>query len=392
MQLKIKIWANLLWRGVWNVLTYYPVLFVLISISYLAKFSKKKIDIGIGPEPIVSHKYHKKSLNIYGYKAETFVNTTFFITSDFDIIADLLLKGVFKKLPYYYLFIISVFRYKGVYFYFNGGPIAFTKYKKFEPLLYRIARVKIVIFPYGSDVQDMTRSNNLIFKNRMSKDYPNHRYNRKAIEEQIQRWTMKANHIIGGCEWVDYMFHWDTLMLLHFPIDVSQWTPSTSLTNSKTLRILHAPNHKNIKGTQHFQNAVNELKAEGLEIELILIQKVPNTEIRKVINSVDIIADQLIVGWYAMFALEGMASGKPVLCYLRDDLIDLYTEAGLIAQNEIPIINCNFKTVKERIKYYYNHREELEEIGKKSREYVIKHHSIEAVGKVFKKINTALGI
>ena len=35
---------------------------------------------------------------------------------------------------------------------------------KMEPLFYKIAKNKTVILPYGSDVQDITRSNNLILK------------------------------------------------------------------------------------------------------------------------------------------------------------------------------------------------------------------------------------
>lgn len=394
--IKLRIWFRFFFTLLWNLISYVPILLFLTIVSYLAKYKKnKKFDIGLGPEPLINNIYHKKALELNGYKAETFVRGVFFITSEFDILAHEKLKGLaYKLFVDYYLYVLSIFRYKAVYMYFNGGPLSSTRFKNMEPFLYRIARVKIVILPYGSDVQEMTRSKNLIFKHRMAIDYPHHKNLRKIIERQIQLWTINADHIIGGCEWVDYMFHWDTLMLAHFSIDTQKWLPlkEERKENSTTLKILHAPNHKNIKGTGHFTDAVNELKAEGLDIELVLMQKVPNSEIRKVINSVDIVADQLIVGWYAMFALEGMASGKPVLCYLRDDLIDLYTEAGLITPNEIPIVNCNFKTVKEKIKYYYHHREELKEIGQKSRDYVIKHHSVESVGKVFKKINGALGI
>ncbi|MFX1492278.1 MAG: hypothetical protein ACFFBU_08440, partial [Promethearchaeota archaeon] len=163
-------------------------------------------------------------------------------------------------------------------------------------------------------------------------------------------------------------------------------------TGNKKLRILHAPNHRAIKGTQHFIDAVNELIEDGLNIELVLLEGVPNDEIKRVMASVDIVADQLIVGWYAMFALEAMALGKPVLCFLHEDLKYLYITSGLVAADEIPIINCTPLTVKEIIRDLVLNRDKLFEIGNRSREYVIKHHSTQAVGKVFDEINRSIGV
>ena len=102
-------------------------------------------------------------------------------------------------------------------------------------------------------------------------------------------------------------------MLAHFSIDTDKWKPNSSYKNN-TLKVLHAPNHRKIKGTEFFISAINELKSEGYPIELILLEKVSNEEIKKIMSSVDIVADQLIVGWYAMFALEAMSMEKPVLC------------------------------------------------------------------------------
>ena len=66
-------------------------------------------------------------------------------------------------------------------------------------------------------------------------------------------------------------------------------------------------------------------RAEGEPIELRLVERVPNTEIRRQLAEADIVADQFIVGWYALFAIEAMAMAKPTLCFLREDLLELYT-------------------------------------------------------------------
>ena len=89
--------------------------------------------------------------------------------------------------------------------------------------------------------------------------------------------------------------------------------------------ILHAPNHRSIKGSDHIISAVEELNNEGYKIKLHLIEKVSNAES---ISKVDLVIDQLIIGWYAMFAIESMALSKPTICYLRDDLLNYINLVG----------------------------------------------------------------
>jgi len=376
---------------------------ILILVSILGRFSKKRIDVGLGPEPLINNVYHKMALQQYGYSAQTFVSDIYFITDKFDVRGDRLLPTRYRFLRlsfvYLYLFIASLFRYKCIYIYFNGGPLGFGRLLwRIEPLLYKLAKVKMVVMPYGGDVQEMSRAPNLLFKHAMGFDYPQHRFRRDRIAKKIDLWTKYADHVIAGCEWVYYLYHWDTLMLAHFSIDVDTWKPlhtdsaRTGPALSDRFRVLHAPNHKAIKGTQYFMDAVKELKAEGLDIELVLLEGVPNEEVKRVMATVDVVADQLIVGWYAMFAIEAMAMEKPVLCFLRDDLQELYVASGLVSADEIPIINCTPATVKEAIKNLVLHRDKLPEIGKRSREYVIKHHSTQAVGRIFDDINRCIGI
>jgi hypothetical protein len=190
------------------------------------------------------------------------------------------------------------------------------------------------------------------------------------------------------------MHHWDTLMLGHFSIDMEKWTPAEVQGHGKSgkLRILHAPNHTKIKGTDALTAAIELLKSEGLDIELILLEGVPNDVIRSAMENVDLVADQFVIGWYAMFAIEAMAMEKPVLCYLREDFIDLYVKAGLVTVNEIPLINTGLLEIADKIRWAYDNREKLSAMGKKGREFVRKHHSTEHVGKIFAEILNELGI
>lgn len=372
-------------------IVFVPIAFGLAAI---ARFVPKRIDVGLGPEPLINNVFHKRALERYGYTVETFVDQVYFITAEFDYRADRVVPKPFYFLRGHWLFVRAVFRYRCLYIYFNGGPLMNKMLLwRLEPMLYRVAGVATVVMPYGADVQDMTRSPNLRFKHAMSMDYRDLMMRRREIAAQVEVWTRGATHIISGCEWVDYMYHWDTLMLAHFSFDVDACEMVAARVDpSSPLRVLHAPNHRNVKGTDTFIKAIEELKLEGVEIDLQLLQGVPNSEVREAIARADVVADQLVVGWYAMFAIEAMATGKAVLCYLRDDLTELYESVGLIAPGDNPVVNCSPRTVKRAIRDLAQNRQQLLELGRRGRAFVSKYHSLESVGRVFDGINRSMGM
>jgi hypothetical protein len=372
---------------------------ILVLAALLSRFVKKNVQIGLGPLPMINNVYHKKALIKYGYSAETFVDSLYFITHEFDYVfysKNRFLNRLIHESNFIYYF--ALFRYQCIYIYFNGGTLHSSCYLwRLEPFLHKMAGLKTVVMPFGGDIQELTRTPNLLFRHVMAKDYPLQRFIRNKIATKIDIWSKYASHVIGGCDWVDYMHFWHTLMVAHFSIEVEKWQPTKNpneiecLTN-RPLRVLHAPNHRAIKGTDYFVKAIKELQDEGESIELILVQGLSNDKIKELVDSVDIVADQLIIGWYAMFAIEAMAMEKPVLCYLRHDLEHLYINAGLISESEIPIINCTPATIKSTLKHLLYNREKLNIIGKKGGDYVKKHHSIEAVGAVFAEINRSIGL
>ena len=323
-----------------------PFFFIL---ALLSRFLKKKIDIGIGPIPLINNQYHKKSLEMYGYKAETFVDSTWFITKDFDIIMSNYLKGIFRFFTPYFLFLICITRYKALYIYFVGGPLrTSTLLRNLEPIFLKIANIKTVLLAYGADVHNFTATNNYAFKDATSIDYPHFKFFQLSNIRAIERWTNWGDFIFSGCDWIEYLYHWDELMISHFAIDCEKLKPkSFSNKKSNTLKILHAPNHRATKGTDFIIKSINKLKKDGYKIDLKIVENKSNQDVIKAIMEADIVIDQIIVGWYAMFAIEAMALEKPVICYLREDFLDLYEYKGLIKKNEFPIINCNFKNLEK---------------------------------------------
>ena len=376
-----------------------PLLYV--SCAYIRYFRKRSIDVGLGPLPMINNIYHKKALELYGYSVETFVSQVYFITDEFDYREDKAPKlkiGLAQRYLRTHLFFLrAVSKYKCLYIYFNGGPLSLNKkYAKHEPYLLKLSGTKVVVMPYGGDVNVMNYCPNLAFKHALCRDYPKFHQNISRTEKQIRRWTEHADHVISGCDWVDYTYHWDTLMLAHFSIDLDKISKYGSklhketreYTSDQPLRVFHAPNHKNIKGTQHLLKAIDELKNEGQPVDLILMQGKPNSEVLQEIAKADVIADQLIIGWYAMFALEAMCMQKPVICYLRQDLIDLYISSGnLESEDEIPIINSNFREIKSTLEDILSHKIDINAAAQKGPAFVEKYHSLKKIGQCFHDIN-----
>ena len=62
---------------------------------------------------------------------------------------------------------------------------------------------------------------------------------------------------------------------------------------SKIIKIVHSPNHTIIKGTDFLTKVVTELKQEGLNIQLIIIQSKQNKEVLDILmNEVDILVEK----------------------------------------------------------------------------------------------------
>jgi hypothetical protein len=169
-------------------------------------------------------------------------------------------------------------------------------------------------------------------------------------------------HYVPGCR----NFHF-------WPIDVGRiryvgYNPI----KGRPLRIAHAPNHAHFKGTHYLVAAVERLQSEGYAVEMFRVQGVPNTEVIALFASCDIVADQFIAGFHGYTALEAMALGKPVLCYLREPSMTIDPET-------CPIINVSPATVYEVLKDCVVGRYDLADIGARSRSYVEHYYSIEAI-------------
>lgn len=377
------------------------VLLVCLPLALVARYTPKKFDVGLGPEALINNIYHKLALQRQGYTVETFASATNFITSRYDHILPLGGNEVSFLAGMVRLFWFACSRYRVLYIYLNGGALRDSRFIwRLEPLLYRIARTRTVVMPYGGDVMVFTRGKNLQLNHAMTVDYPDYHRRKARVEGQIDLWTRYADHVVSGCDWVDYMYHWDTLMIAHFSVDTERLgalvTPKDEtlpISAEHPLRLLHAPNHQAVKGTAHIRRAVRELAEEGVPVVLDLIEFSPNEVVLAAIDRADVVVDQIVIGWYALFSIESMALATPAICYLRPDLERLYVDAGLLGEGEVPLISATPHTIKETLRRLaLSDRATLAALGRRSQDYVRAHHSLESVGRVFARINRSIDV
>lgn len=162
-------------------------------------------------------------------------------------------------------------------------------------------------------------------------------------------------------------------------VDPRRWQPvALPGTGSRPL-VVHAPSHRGAKGTRFVLDAVSRLRAEGIGFDFTLVEGVRNEDARRIYEKADLVIDQLLVGWYGGFAVECMALGKPVICYVREG--DLrYIEPEM--RSQLPVIRAEPSTLYSVLKEHLtSRRHRLRDIGALGRAYVERWHDPIRIGR-----------
>jgi glycosyltransferase involved in cell wall biosynthesis len=134
--------------------------------------------------------------------------------------------------------------------------------------------------------------------------------------------------------------------------------------------ILHAPSDPSIKGSQLIAAAVERLRTR-FPIEFVQVKGLPHAEAVKLYRRADLVIDQVLAGWYGGFAVEAMAMGKPVACYIREE--DLVHVPAAMAR-DLPLIRLTPQTIEADLAAVLAQRQRLPELGEQARRYVLRWH------------------
>lgn len=175
--------------------------------------------------------------------------------------------------------------------------------------------------------------------------------------------------------------------LAYASVDPREWQPVVNAASDLPV-VLHAPSHRGVKGTRFILEAVRQLEAEGVPFKFVLVEGLANAEAKKLYQQADLLIDQLLIGWYGGLAVELMALGKPVICYLREQDLPFIPPA---MRAELPLIQAEPGTIYAVLKTWLTtQRHALPELGRRSRAYVERWHDPRQIAAFLKEEYTQI--
>jgi hypothetical protein len=389
--------------------------FLVIAATVALERRRRRIEsprVIFGITPIINIKYWSRALRSRGYEAYSCVYDVYSINraSDFDYMPSTLFPGLARIPPLFgllsgYLCSLWAMREFDVYVLdFEGGFLRHTPLRRLEFPLLRLAGVRVIAIPYGGDVVVLDRVRDGLLRSAFIQDYPGTADRAPEIRRWVKHYARWASLIVCGGMLVDFVPRFDVAIPSPIAIDIDEWNanldagqstetnPETTprSTEQQPVRVLHAPNHRHLKGTAFLEEACAELQAEGTQIELIICERVPNQEIRARMRDCDIVVSALVMGYYELFAIEGMSMGKTVVNYWRPDLKAMYSAYSFAG--ECPVVDASPTTVKEALRALIEDPDRRRRLGAAGREYVERHHSYAAVGEFLEGLLERVGI
>ena len=91
----------------------------------------------------------------------------------------------------------------------------------------------------------------------------------------------------------------------------------------------------------------------------------------------------LTFGFFGANIREAMMLGKPTVCFLRPEWLEMMREEIPEYVDELPVISATPETIDEVLRTLINDKAKREEIGLRSREFAVKWHGSEKAAQYF---------
>jgi hypothetical protein len=343
-----------------------------------------------GSTPIISNSYWSRAMRAAGFASETFTTDFYHVInkrSDWDRLLQEHYRAVPGRWRKYAAFIHALFRYDIFFMPFSGFFIGATPAWRLQAFLLRLAGKKSVLMPYGADAYSYRRVRSVALIHGLLMSYPGAARDQTRLAGQIDYWCRHADAVITGIMGPDGFGRWDALVPSNIFLDVDEWRASRRNSShdgrTGTVRIAHAPNHRGFKGTEFVVEAVKRLQAEGLSVELLLLERMQNSEVkRSLAEEADILVEQLICTGHGLNALEGLASGLPVVSNLEDDdLLQVFRRWSYFS--ECPIVSGSPENLVDVMRKLVTRPALRRTLGAAGRSYVEKYHGLDSAAYLF---------
>lgn len=337
-----------------------------------------------GPSAILNVKYWSEALRRKGYESTTCVDIPSTITSreDWDLVQDDFAgSGPLALWVQRYEMFAWALRHGEVFpRFFDMGFLRGTPLERIEYPLTRLAGKKMIVLAYGGDIAVPEYLGR--FKEVTLEDYPELPEHADVVKRRVRHTLRWANLRLRTLT-LGYQPEHDATCMNLLLVDTELWNGPTGGseadgTNGEVV-VVHAPNHRRIKGTHLLEEAVRGLRSDGLNVRLNLLEGSSNEEVRRAVLESDIVADQFY-GGAGLFAVEGMAAGKPVLGNLKTEWVPEEVMAAKAKQG-CPIIDSSPEQLREDLRRLVVDPKLRVDLGRSGRDFVLRWHSYESVGK-----------
>lgn len=344
-----------------------------------------------GSTPLINNRHWSRSMRAAGYPSQTYTHSFYASISqraDWDRVLEeewSWCPGFFKPIL---AFLHSLLAYD-IFFmsadgFFVGGLPGLWRLQ--APLL-RLAGKKIVFVPYGSDTYVYRRIRSTSLMHGLLASYPQAAVRQDDIRVRLDYWCRHAHVCIPAVMGMDGFGRWDAILASVLFLDLNEWKASARQSaadgRNAPVRICHAPNHRGFKGTEFVMEAVRILKSEGLQVDLLLLEKIQNTQVRTILSSeADILVEQLIFTGHGLNGLEGMACGLPVISNLEDDDYILPVRRWSYF-SECPIVSASPENLVTVLRKLVTRPALRAQLGKAGRQYVEKYQGLDSAVYLF---------
>ncbi|WP_238650428.1 glycosyltransferase [Paenibacillus piscarius] len=275
----------------------------------------------------------------------------------YPLLPELNRKGILEKLRRLTLALLP--KYDLFHFHFAQSiALDYTDY----PLLKQAGK-SVIMQHWGSDV----RLYSVAVK---SNPYVLVKHPERILRQRLSLLSRHVQHcIVADRELEQYVKdYYPEVSIVPMMVDLARYAVQEEWKPNERLLIVHAPTSPEIKGTEVILKVIESL-GQQYEFDFMLIQGMTHEEAKALYQKADLIIDQLHIGSYGLLAVESMALGKPVVCWISDYMTEQYPA-------ELPLIRANPDTLQKVLEDLLKNRDALPEIGLRGRAYAEQHHDM----------------
>lgn len=275
-------------------------------------------------------------------------------------------------------FIYALCRFN-IFHFLSGELILTRKLRKFEMWIYKLLKKKVIMHFVGADIRsdkflDWKRENIVDYLSGMKNPFPMSEPYQLELIKDAQRY---ADHILVSTP--DLLDIIPSAKYIPVFFDKNNTVLPLKKNKGKKIKILFSPSSHRTKGSTYVHNVLMKTNQDfqdtvafvlpGKNLDNNKFYALSRYKLLETFNEVEVVIDQMIIGWYGLKAVEALYYGCEVISYIDDKYVKMLFK-------DCPIHNANILTLEKNL-YNIVNKLKTSTIENNNREWVCQHHNIE---------------